>query len=50
MPKPRKLAILENTEEKKKYQKNLLNVEKEISRLDNKIKEIEIQMGDPEFL
>ena len=45
----KKTAILENTEEKKKYQKNLLNVEKEISRLDNKIKEIEIQMGDPEF-
>lgn len=45
----KKTPILENTEDKKKYQKNLLNVEKEISRLDNKIKEIEIQMGDPEF-
>lgn len=45
----KKTAILENTEDKKKYQKNLLNVEKEISRLDIKIKEIEIQMGDPEF-
>ncbi|MBK7467710.1 MAG: ABC-F family ATP-binding cassette domain-containing protein [Saprospiraceae bacterium] len=38
-----------NPELKKKLQRNLQNVEKEISKLDEKIKEIEALMIDPQF-